>query len=84
MIRSKEGDAQILVYPEWIRIVQQRDRDYIDFLLNDFKVRAGLDPAALLKQIPSLNVGPVVTCETGSSLKGHPLISGQYRSFVQF
>ena len=66
VLRDKEGSLRFLVHPELQAVVRGEDLIYVESLLRDFQLRAGLHPDALFKQLSSLGVGPLVTHETGS------------------
>ena len=73
-LETEVGNLRFLLDPKWRDIVQLADRDYIEKLCEDLKKRARLDSAGLFKQLTSLEVGPLVTRETGLSLSEKPII----------
>lgn len=73
VIREEKGRLRLLVHPEWRNIVEGRDIDYLESLIEDFRERAIIDPDALFKHISSLGVGPIIAQETGQILNDHPL-----------
>jgi hypothetical protein len=72
VLEDGKSGLQFLAHPDWRRIVEAEDLDYIESLLQDFKGRAKLHPGALFKQVSSLQVGPLVTHEVGSRISDHP------------
>jgi hypothetical protein len=52
-----------------------RDLEYVGTLLHDFLRRAKEQPAELFEQLSSLNVGPLVTVETGERISDHPALA---------
>lgn len=83
MLRDRQGDLRFLIHPELRIIVHPEDLDYIESLLLDFGERAKQHPDDLFKQLSSLNVGPFVTNEVGSSLSEFPAIQKLSSDFVQ-
>ena len=81
-LRAEGGFLHLLVHPDWRGIVQPIDHEYIAALLDDFRERARLEPAALFEQISSLGVGPIVTYRVGSNIEDHPLLLGLFNRFV--
>jgi predicted component of type VI protein secretion system len=65
---------RFLVHPELHTVVADNDLSYLESLLKDFLERAKLHPAALFKQLSSLEVGPLVTHEVGSNISNHPTL----------
>jgi len=83
VLRDRQGDLRFLIHPELRIIVHPEDLDYIESLLLDFGERAKQHPDDLFKQLSSLNVGPFVTNEVGSSLSEFPAIQKLSSDFVQ-
>jgi hypothetical protein len=79
---TEGGVPRLLVRPNWRRIVQSKDEEYIEAVLSDFRERCLIDPEALLKQLSSLGVGALVTYETGSNLADYPQLLGFIKQFV--
>lgn len=73
---SGDNEAGIRVHPEWEKIVQLRDRDYLESLYRDFNYRIKFDPDALFRQLSNLGVGPLVARYTGSDLNEYPAYRG--------
>ena len=65
LVGSKPKEVNILVRPNWQTIVEEDDRDYVQELLKDFKLRLRLDPEGLLKQASLLSAGPLLTYASG-------------------
>ena len=82
VLRDEEGCLRFLFHPALRVVVEPEDLDYIESLLKDFVERAKLHPADLFKQLSSLNVGPLVTHEIGSSLLEFPAIQRLSTEFV--
>lgn len=72
MLRDARGDLRFLVDPGWRATVREEDRQYLESLLGDFLERAKEQPENLFKQLSSLEVGPLVTQETGEQISDHP------------
>jgi hypothetical protein len=83
VVKNENGNLRFLVSPTFREVVQGHDLAYIDSLLNDFIERAKLDPVALIQQLCSLGVGPLVTQEAGPSLAAHPALLELCRRFIQ-
>lgn len=83
VLRNEQSNLRFLIHPELRILVHPEDRDYIGSLLLDFGERANQHPDDLFKQISSLNVGPLVTQEVGSSLSDFPAIQKLTSDFVQ-
>jgi hypothetical protein len=75
---------RVLVHPHWRTIVQTEDIGYIESLLEDFLNRAKLHPDELIKQLSSLNIGPLVTCVAGSNVSDYPAILELCSQFMKF
>jgi hypothetical protein len=73
-LRDKERGLRFLVHPELRKVVRGEDFAFIESLMLDFGERAKLHPAALLKHLCSLGVGPLVTQEAGSDISECPPI----------
>ena len=69
---SQEDVVAIRVHPEWEKIVDPRDREYVKSLYRDFRERVKRDPGALFQQLSALAVGPMVACGSGANLAEHP------------
>lgn len=65
-LRYENGALTVFSHQDWQKIVQREDREYVRDLLQDFKERADRTPDALLQQVASLSVGPLVTYAAGS------------------
>lgn len=72
---DQHGRLRILVDPELRMMVESDDWLHLDALLKDFRERARTDPAALFKQLSSLNVGPLVTEVVGMRISDHPTLA---------
>ena len=75
---SEDNEARIYVHPEWERMVQLHDREYLGSLYRDFKSRIKSDPDTLFRQLSELAVGPLVA--RGSDLSEFPA----YRSLMSW
>ena len=64
LIEQPDG-VLVLVDPRWRDIVLSCDYEFFEEILRDFTWRAKADAAGLLKRASDLNVGPLVTLETG-------------------
>jgi hypothetical protein len=84
VLEDEKGSLCFLVHPELREVVTDKDIPYIESLLKDFLERAKLNPAALFKQLSSLEVGPLVTHETGSNISDYPHIFMLCSHFEQF
>jgi hypothetical protein len=82
VFKDASGSLQFLVDPGWRSIVCERDLEYIGSLLHDFLGRSKEQPAALFEQLSSLDVGPLVTQETGVRISDHPAIAELTSRFV--
>ena len=69
---SHNGEVAIRVDPEWEKIVLPTDRNYLEALYRDFRIRIGSDPEGLFRQLSDLSIGPLVTHEAGSDLAANP------------
>jgi hypothetical protein len=83
VLEDGKSGLRILVHPGWRTIVEAEDLDYIESLFMDFTERANLHPGALIKQISSLEVGPLATKEVGSNISDRPPLSELCSLFVQ-
>lgn len=72
VISFHDGEVGIRVHPEWERIVLSADREYLEALFADFRMRIRSDPDALFRQLSDLSVGPLVTREAGSDWAAYP------------
>lgn len=71
-----------LVDPNWRGIVQAVDLEYLESLFADFLERSKDKPEELFKQCLSLEVGPLVTRETGERISDHPSLLAHTSRFV--
>lgn len=62
----EHGALTVFSHKDWQNIVRPEDQEYIRDLLHDFRERARQAPNALLQQVASLSVGPLVTYAAGS------------------
>ena len=83
MLEDPNGGLRFLVDPDWRAVVQAEDKVYIESLLSDLLERAKEQPADLFKQLSSLEVGPLVTRETGEQISDHPPLAELISRFVQ-
>jgi hypothetical protein len=74
VLEDGKGRLRFFVHPDWRTIVQPGDLDYIESVLDDLRARAALDSDALFKQLSSLDVGPLVTLDSGTNIADHPAI----------
>lgn len=65
---NEDSQLTVAVAPDWRAFVEHEDAKYIQSLLEDISERSKLSPEALFEQLSSLNVGPLVTQETGTGL----------------
>lgn len=84
VVEDSDGDLQFLVHPNWRKIVQRDDLNYIESLLLDFPERARVHPRELMIQLSSLSVGPLVTLEAGQDFSDHPLLAEMCKDFLPF
>lgn len=82
-IAMEEEGLHLLIAPNWGEIVSPADRNYLVALWEDLRERATSDPARLFKQLKSLGVGPLVTCESGSLSSDWPRLSKISSEFLQ-
>jgi hypothetical protein len=71
LIYSQAAGLRLLASPDWQQTVPAWDHAYIGATFADFGVRARLAPEALLEQVSSLSVGPLVTHTCGNRLEEH-------------
>ena len=83
VVADGESGLQFLVHPDWRKIVEAEDLDYIESLLRDFQQRDKLHPDALFKQLSSLGVGPLVIHEEGSTISNSSSLFELRSRFVQ-
>jgi len=83
VLKDARGDLRFLVDPGWRAVVQEEDREYLESLLGDFLERAKEQPETLFEQLSSLEVGPLVTQETGEQISDHPRLLELSSRFVQ-
>jgi hypothetical protein len=81
--RDKERGLRFHVHPELRKVVRGEDFVFIESLLLDFRERAKLHPAALLKHLCSLGVGRLVTQEAGSDISECPPIKELSSRFLE-
>lgn len=81
---DERDQLSLLVDPEWRRLVEEEDLDYLECLLGDFVERAEQHPALLFKQLFSLNVGPLVARGVGSSLSDPNELTEMLSRFTPF
>ena len=79
---SKQG-LRFLVDPDWRGLVHEGDVEHIESLLSDFLERAKEQPEALFKQLSSLDVGALVTQETGEQISDRPALLELSSRFVR-
>ena len=65
LVESKPNEVNILLRPNWQMIVEADDRDYVQELLEDLKLRLRQNPERLLKQASLLSAGPLLTYASG-------------------
>ena len=82
VFKAASGSLRFLIDPGWRSVVCTRDLEYIGSLLHDFLGRAKEQPAALFEQLSSLDVGPLVTQETGERISDHPALRELSSRFV--
>lgn len=80
-IQNEHGSLRFFLNPNWKRIVRADDLDYVESFLGDLGRRASVDAGALFKQLSSMEVGPLVTSETGHSLRDYPTITALVEGF---
>jgi hypothetical protein len=83
VLEDANGGLRFLVAPDWRAVVRAEDEVYLESLLSDFLERAKEQPANLFKQLFSLEVGPLVTRETGEQIFDHPPLAELCSRFVQ-
>ncbi len=83
VLEDARGGLRFLVDPGWRAVVRAEDVEYTESLLSDFLDRAKEQPATLLEQLSSLEVGPLVTKETGEKISDHPALLELSSRFVQ-
>ena len=81
LIEQTDG-VLVLVDPEWRNFVLPPDYEFFEEILRDFTRRAKADAAGLLKLASALNVGPLVTLETGFLPTGEGRVSELKRRFA--
>jgi hypothetical protein len=72
VVKDEKGLLQFFVCPDWKSGVTDEDRDYLKALLADFIERAEYDSEALMRQLSSLECGPLIVREIGSQLVDYP------------
>ena len=83
VLEDAKGCLRFLVDPGWRAVVRAEDVEYTESLLGDFLERAKEQPATLFNQLSSLEVGPLVTHETGEKISDHAFLLELYSRFVQ-
>jgi hypothetical protein len=83
VLEDAKGDLSFLVDPGWRAVVRAEDVEYTESLLSDFLDRAKEQPATLFKHLSSLEVGPLVTQETGEKISDRPALLELSSRFVQ-
>lgn len=83
IFRFSQGDVSIRFDPDWRSNVDESIREYVGSLLEDLRERALSDPDALMRQVSSLNVGPIVTHSTGKNIAEFPELDQLCRRFVE-
>lgn len=81
LIEQPDG-VLVLVDPRWRNIVLPCDYEFFEEILRDFTRRAKADAAGLLELASDLNVGPLVTLETGFLPAGEGRLSELKRRFA--
>jgi hypothetical protein len=82
VLEDARGGLRFLVDPGWRAVVRAEDVEYTESLLSDFLDRAKEQPATLFNQLSSLEVGPLVTQETGERISDHPFLLELYSRFM--
>lgn len=83
MLEDADGGLRFLVDPDWRAVALGEDEAYLESLFGDLLERARAQPANLFMQLSSLEVGPLVTRETGECLADHPHLAELCSRFVQ-
>ena len=83
VFEDANSSLRFLVDPNWRSLVQLEDVNYINDLLIDFLERAKEQPKELFKQVSSLEVGPLVTQQTGEKISDYPFLLSLLSRFVQ-
>ena len=83
MFEDANGSLRFLVDPNWRSLVQLEYVNYINNLLIDFLEREKEQPKELFKQVSSLEVGPLVTQQTGEKISDYPFLLNLLSRFVQ-
>lgn len=65
LLLEKSGELLVLVDPGWQSRILPTDRDFFEEIIADFARRAHSDPLGLLHQASELDLGPILTQETG-------------------
>ena len=84
VVRYESGVLNIFLNTNWETIIEAKHREYIRALLDDFQLRAASARDALLDQIASLSVGPLIThaAGTGSDLMANQRLLDLCKHFV--
>jgi hypothetical protein len=83
VLKDASGGLRFVVDPRWRTVICSEDVEYMESLLRDFLERAKEQPATLFKQLSSLDVGPIVTQETGEQISDYPALLELSSRFVQ-
>lgn len=65
LLLKKPGRLLVLIDPGWQSRILPADREFFEEIIADFAHRAESDALGLLKQASELNLGPLITLETG-------------------
>jgi hypothetical protein len=82
LVRSRNGNLDLLVHPAWHDIVAPAHQEYVQDVLSDFERRTTTDPEGLFKQVATLSVGPLVTYAEGADISDNPKLRKMLDSFV--
>jgi hypothetical protein len=83
VLKDVSGALRFLIDWSWRAVVQASDVDYLESLLFDLVERSKEEPATLFAQLSSLEVGPLVTQQTGERISDHPALLELCSRFVQ-
>ena len=83
VLEDARGALRFLVDPGWRAVILAEDVEYFESLLRDLPERAKEQPQTLFKQLSLLEIGPLVTQETGEQLSDHPVLFDLSSRFVQ-
>jgi hypothetical protein len=82
-LRDEAGNLRVLVHPDLLSVVQEKDMDDLQSLLLDFQERAQLDPDSLFEQLSALGVGLLATRIVGEDFSDYPTLQSLSSGFVQ-